>query len=69
LAGVRPWCHHESATLDAHLGKGPGAHNPVVVAWVTATIAAGGLLLANLLALGPALAASRLRPAQLLRTQ
>jgi ABC-type lipoprotein release transport system permease subunit len=40
-----------------------------VVAWVTATIAAGGLLLANLLALGPALAASRLRPAQLLRTQ
>ncbi len=41
----------------------------VVVGWVTATVAGGVLVLANLLALGPALASARSRPAELLRNQ
>jgi hypothetical protein len=41
----------------------------VVVAWVTAAVAGGVVVLANLLALGPALASARSRPAELLRNQ
>lgn len=41
----------------------------VVVGWVTAAVAGGVLVLANLLALGPALASARSRPAELLRSQ
>jgi hypothetical protein len=39
----------------------------VVVAWVTAAVAGGVLVGANLLALGPALASARSRPSELLR--
>lgn len=45
------------------------APDPFVVAWVTAAIAGGVLVLANLLAIGPALGAARLSPGELLRTQ
>jgi hypothetical protein len=40
-----------------------------VAGWVTAAIALGVVVVANLLAIGPALASSRLRPSELLRTQ
>ena len=44
--------------------------DPVVVAWVTAARRRGGAVVANLLALGPALVASRPYAAgELLRTQ
>jgi hypothetical protein len=43
--------------------------DPVLTAWVLAAIAAGVVVLANLLALGPALVSSRLRPAELLRIE
>jgi ABC-type antimicrobial peptide transport system permease subunit len=42
---------------------------PVVTAWVIAAVAAGTVLTANVLAVGPALAASRSRPGSLLRTE
>jgi predicted lysophospholipase L1 biosynthesis ABC-type transport system permease subunit len=42
---------------------------PVVTAWVIAAVAAGTVLTANVLAAGPALAASRSRPGSLLRTE
>ena len=41
---------------------------PLVTAWVIAAVAAGTMLVANVLAIGPAWAASRQRPASLLRT-
>jgi ABC-type antimicrobial peptide transport system permease subunit len=41
--------------------------DPVVAGWVMAAIALGVVAVANLLAIGPALAASRLRPSELLR--
>jgi hypothetical protein len=41
----------------------------VVVAWVIAALALGTLITANTLAAGPALAATRSRPASLLRTE
>ena len=41
---------------------------PVVVAWVIAAMALGTLITANTLAAGPALVATRSRPASLLRT-
>ena len=41
----------------------------VVVAWLTAAVAGGVVVLANLLAIGPALASARSRPAELLRNQ
>jgi hypothetical protein len=41
---------------------------PAVVAWVIAAMALGTLIIANTLAAGPALAATRSRPASLLRT-
>jgi ABC-type lipoprotein release transport system permease subunit len=40
---------------------------PVVAGWVLAAVALGTLVVANLLAIGPALAAARTRPAALLR--
>ena len=40
---------------------------PVVVAWVIAAMALGTLIIANAMAAGPALAATRSRPASLLR--
>ena len=49
-----------------HLGVVPV---PVVAGWVIATVALGTLVVANLLALGPALVAARSRPATLLRTE
>ena len=42
---------------------------PVVTAWVVATIASGTLVLANLLAVGPALVASRAKAASLLKAE
>jgi ABC-type antimicrobial peptide transport system permease subunit len=42
---------------------------PVVTPWVVASIAAGTLVVANLLAVGPALAASRTRTASLLKSE
>jgi hypothetical protein len=51
------------------------AHNlgvpavPVVIIWVIAAIVAGTLLVANALAIGPALAAARARPASLLTVE
>jgi ABC-type lipoprotein release transport system permease subunit len=41
----------------------------VVVAWVTVALAGGVVVLANLLALGPALMSARSRPSELLRRQ
>jgi ABC-type lipoprotein release transport system permease subunit len=41
----------------------------VVLAWVMAAVAVGTLVVANVLALGPAFVASRARPAGLLRTE
>ena len=41
----------------------------VVIAWVVAAVAAGTLVVANVLAIGPALVASRSRPASLLRSE
>jgi len=41
---------------------------PLVTAWVIVAVAAGTMLVANVLAIGPAWAASRQRPASLLRT-
>jgi hypothetical protein len=41
----------------------------VVTGWVIVAVAAGALVVANVLALGPAVAASRLRPAALLRSE
>ncbi len=49
-----------------HLGVVPV---PVVAGWVIAAVALGTLVVANLLALGPALVAARSRPATLLRTE
>ncbi len=43
--------------------------DPVVTAWVVAAIAAGTLLVANLLAVGPAWVASRTRAASLLKAE
>jgi hypothetical protein len=43
--------------------------DPFIVAWVIAAIAGGVVVLANLLALGPALRSARLSPGELLRTQ
>jgi hypothetical protein len=51
--------------LAGSLGVVP---TPLVTAWVVAAVAAGTILVANLLAIGPAWAASRQRPASLLRT-
>jgi len=45
------------------------AVEPVVTVWVVATIAAGTLVVANLLAVGPALIASRAKAASLLRAE
>jgi ABC-type antimicrobial peptide transport system permease subunit len=42
---------------------------PVVAGWVLAAVALGTLVVANLLAIGPALAAARTRPAALLRSE
>ena len=42
---------------------------PVVTAWVVAAIAAGTLVVANLLAVGPALVASRAKAASLLKAE
>ena len=42
---------------------------PVVIGWVVAAVAAGTLLVANVLAIGPAVAAARSRPASLLRSE
>ncbi|MBV9094003.1 MAG: FtsX-like permease family protein, partial [Streptosporangiaceae bacterium] len=42
---------------------------PIMAAWVIAAVAAGTLLAANTLALGPALAAARAHPAALLRAE
>jgi hypothetical protein len=42
---------------------------PVVVAWSLAALAAGTIVVANLLAAGPAVAAARTRPASLLRAE
>jgi ABC-type antimicrobial peptide transport system permease subunit len=41
----------------------------VVTAWAIVAVAGGALLVANVLAVGPAVAASRLRPAALLRSE
>ena len=41
----------------------------VVLAWVTVAVALGTVLIANLLAIGPAFVASRSRPASLLRAE
>jgi ABC-type antimicrobial peptide transport system permease subunit len=41
----------------------------VVSGWVILTVAGGALAVANVLAVGPAVAASRLRPAALLRSE
>jgi ABC-type antimicrobial peptide transport system permease subunit len=41
----------------------------VVSDWVIVAVAGGALVVANVLAVGPALAASRLRPAALLRSE
>ena len=43
--------------------------DPFVVTWVALAVEAGVLVLANLLALGPALGSARLWPGELLRTQ
>ncbi len=43
--------------------------DPVVTAWVVAAIAAGTLVVANLLAVGPAWVASRTRAASLLKAE
>ncbi len=43
--------------------------DPVVTAWAVAAIAAGTLVVANLLAVGPALVASRARAASLLKAE
>jgi ABC-type lipoprotein release transport system permease subunit len=42
---------------------------PVVIAWVIAAVAGGTVLVANLLAIGPALAAARSHTASLLKTE
>ena len=42
---------------------------PVVTAWQIVMVAAGTILDANMLAIGPAVAASRTRPASLLRAE
>ena len=42
---------------------------PVVTAWAIAAVAAGAILIANVLAIGPALVASRSRPASLLKAE
>jgi predicted lysophospholipase L1 biosynthesis ABC-type transport system permease subunit len=42
---------------------------PIVTAWVVASIAAGTLVFANLLAVGPALVASRAKAASLLKAE
>jgi len=42
---------------------------PVVTAWVVATIAAGTLVVANVLAVVPALVASRAKAASLLKAE
>jgi hypothetical protein len=42
---------------------------PVVTVWVIVAVALGTALVANLLAIGPALVASRMRPANLLRAE
>ena len=40
-----------------------------MTAWAIAAVAAGAILIANVLAIGPALVASRSRPASLLRAE
>ena len=42
---------------------------PVVAVWVLAAVALGTLVVANLLAIGPAIVAARTRPAALLRSE
>jgi ABC-type antimicrobial peptide transport system permease subunit len=42
---------------------------PVVIVWVIAAVAVGTVLIANVLAIGPALVASRSHPASLLKTE
>ena len=42
---------------------------PVVTAWAIAAVAPGTVLIANVLAIGPAAAAARSRPASLLRAE
>jgi hypothetical protein len=42
---------------------------PVVTAWAIAAVAAGAILIVNVLAIGPALVASRSRPASLLKAE
>ena len=42
---------------------------PVVTAWAIAAVAAGAILIANVLAIGPALVACRSRPASLLKAE
>jgi ABC-type antimicrobial peptide transport system permease subunit len=41
----------------------------IVLAWTIVAVAAGTLLVANLLAIGPAIMASRSRPASLLKAE
>jgi ABC-type antimicrobial peptide transport system permease subunit len=42
---------------------------PVVNTWAIAAVASGTIVIANVLAIGPAVAASRARPATLLRAE
>jgi ABC-type lipoprotein release transport system permease subunit len=45
------------------------AVDPVVTAWIIVGVAVGTLVVANVLAVVPALVASRARPASLLRSE
>jgi ABC-type antimicrobial peptide transport system permease subunit len=57
------------AVWDAFAGNLGVAVDPVVTAWIIVGVAVGTLVVANALAVVPALVASRARPASLLRSE
>ena len=57
------------AVWDAFAGNLGVAVDPVVTAWIIVGVAVGTLVVANVLAVVPALVASRARPASLLRSE
>ena len=63
--------HRGGARLvwDAFAGNLGVAVDPVVTAWIIVGVAVGTLVVANVLAVVPALVAARARPAALLRSE